>query len=145
MKKTKYHAIRDGFPQLSPDFFSVGPPPAGNGDLVVFWAAGTWRNSGPGPKTEKRNFPVLGGPKRGEKVTTLSGMVVRNFLTLYVLADQTPRGRKSRNTGISGDAIRDGCLQLFYRSRFARPGLQGREIAKYGYFRPFWPRTALGT
>ena len=35
-----------------------------------------------GPKTEKKN------------VTTLSGMVVRNFFTFDVLADQTPRGGK---------------------------------------------------
>ena len=29
-------------------------------------------------------------------------MVVRNFLTVYVLADQTPTGGKSRNTSIFG-------------------------------------------
>ena len=28
---------------------------------------------------------------------------------------------------------------------FARPDPHKREIAKYGYLRPFWPRTALGT
>ena len=44
-----------------PTVFSVGPPPVGNGDLVVFWPVlGTWRNSRPGPKTEKHNFAVLG-------------------------------------------------------------------------------------
>ena len=32
----------------------------------------------------------------------LSGMVVRNFLTFYILPDRTPKGRKSRNTGILG-------------------------------------------
>ena len=35
--------------------------------------------------------------------------------------------------------------QLFYISRFGRPDPHKREIAKYRYFRPFWPRTALGT
>ena len=73
-----------------------------NWDFGPFWAAGTWRNSGPGPKTEKRNFPVLVVPKREKKGTTLSGMVVRNFLAVYVLADRTLKGGKSRNTGISG-------------------------------------------
>ena len=66
-----------------------------------FWAAGTERNSGAGPKTEKRNFPVLGVPKRGKKVTTLSGMVIRNFLTVYVLADWTPRAGKHEIRGFS--------------------------------------------
>ena len=32
--------------------------------------------------------------------------------------------------------------QLFYILRFDRPDPQGREIAKYCVFRPFWPRTA---
>ena len=41
--------------------------------MVVVWPvlgrrAGTWRNSGPGPKTKKRNFPQLGVPEqRGNK------------------------------------------------------------------------------
>ena len=42
-------------------------------------------------------------------------------------------------------AIRDGCPQLFYILRFGRPDPHRQEIAKYGGFRPFWPRTALGT
>ena len=33
-----------------------------------------------------------------KKVTMLSGMVLRNFFTFYVLADQTPTGGKSQNT-----------------------------------------------
>ena len=37
-----------------------------------------------------------------KKVITVSGVVVRNFFTLYVLADGTPRGGKSQNTGILG-------------------------------------------
>ena len=39
----------------------------------------------------------------------------------------------------------DGCPQLSDSLRFGRPDPQGQEIAKYGYFRPFWPRTAFGT
>ena len=35
--------------------------------------------------------------------------------------------------------------QLFYNLRFGRPDPQGREIAKYWFSRPFWPRAALGT
>ena len=60
IEKKCYPAIRDGFPLLSREqlFFSVT---VGNGDLVGFWQnMAPWRNSGPGPKTEKRNFPVLG-------------------------------------------------------------------------------------
>ena len=37
-----------------------------------------------------------------KNVTTVSRMVVRNFLAFYVLADRTPRGRKSQNTGMLG-------------------------------------------
>ena len=75
---------------------------------VIYWvfgplgAAGTWRNSGPGSKTEKHNFPEIGVPKRKKKVTTPSGMVVRHFVTFYVLTDQTSTGGKTRNTGILG-------------------------------------------
>ena len=59
-------------------------------------------NPGRGLKTEKRKFPALGGPKLKKNVTRLSGMVVRNFLIVYVLTDLTPRGGKSRNTGVLG-------------------------------------------
>ena len=34
---------------------------------------------------------------------------------------------------------------LFYNLRFGRPDPQGREIAKYRFSGPFWPRAALGT
>ena len=92
---------------LGDNFFSVGPPPDGNGDLVIFWPVlgrrPQARNSGTGPKTGKRKFPGARGPEIEEKkVTTLSGMVVRNFFTLCILPDVTPRGGKSQNTGILG-------------------------------------------
>ena len=50
---------------LRNNFFS-GQTPTWSGTVIYwgfgpFWAAGTWRNSGPGPKTENRNFPELGG------------------------------------------------------------------------------------
>ena len=35
-----------------------------------------------------------------KKVTTVTGMVVRNFCTFYVLPDWTPTSRKLQNTGI---------------------------------------------
>ena len=57
---------------------------------------------GPGRYRKKHKFPVQGVPKRKRNVTTLFGMVVCDFLTFYVLADQTPRGGKSRNTGMLG-------------------------------------------
>ena len=51
---------------------------------------------------KKHNFPALGLPKSKEKVTTLSGMVVHNFLTFYLWPDGTPVRGKSQNTGILG-------------------------------------------
>ena len=35
--------------------------------------------------------------------------------------------------------------QLFYILCFGRSDPHRQEIVKYGVFRPFWPRTALGT
>ena len=115
-------------------------------------------------------------------------MVVRNFLTMYVLTARTPTGGKTRNTlfrlsclsilghfalgqplalreipgpdrknrnfPVLGDpkwkktcyhSIGDGFPQLSDILSFGRPDPLGREIAKYEYFRPFGPRTALGT
>ena len=57
---------------------------------------------GRGLKTEKHNFPALGVRKSKRKVTTLSGMFVRNFFTFYVLPEWTPTGGKSQNTDILG-------------------------------------------
>ena len=50
-----------------------------------------------------------------------------------------------KQRGTSHHAVRDGCPQLLYVLCFDRLEPQGREIAKYGHFRPFWPRTAFGT
>ena len=46
--------------------------------------------------------------------------------------------RKKKVTTVSG-------IFFFYISCFGQPDPQGREITKYGDFRPFWPRTAFGT
>ena len=42
---------------------------------------------------------ATGVPKSEKNVTTLSGMVFRNFVTFYVLANRNPTGKKRRNTG----------------------------------------------
>ena len=62
-------------------------------------ALGTWRKPGDGPKTEKCNYPVLGALFWGEKPDAAK---MRNFFTFYALADRTPTGEKSRNTGLLG-------------------------------------------
>ena len=66
------------------------------------WAQGTWINSGPGPKTEEPDFPVLGVPQ-GRKTKVSTGMVVRTFLASYVGTDRTPTGGKSQKTRTFGD------------------------------------------
>ena len=76
-----------------------------NGDLLVFWpilGRGHLDKFRARPENMKIQFPGARGPKTGEKVTTLSGMVVRNFLPVYVLTDRTPTGRERRNTRILG-------------------------------------------
>ena len=49
-----------------------------------------------------------------------------------------PKIGKKNVTTLSGMVVRNAL-------RFARPDRQGREIAKYGDFRPVWPGTAFGT
>ena len=71
------------------------------GGFRPFWprtAFGTQINPGRGLKTKNHNFPALGSRSRKK----ISGMVVRNFLTFYILPDRTPTGGKSQNTGILG-------------------------------------------
>ena len=76
----------------------------GNGDLRGFWPVlgrGHLKKLWAWAKNKKMQIPGARGPEiEKTKVTTLSGMVVRNFLTFYVLPDRTPRGGKSQNTGI---------------------------------------------
>ena len=115
-KKKCYHAIRDGFPQvLRNNFFFGRTPLVGNSDVVVFW-------------------PVLG-----------LGHLDKFRAQAENRKTQFPGTRGPEIEKKSYHAVRDGCPQLFYVLRFGRPDPQGRKIAKYGYFRPFWPRTAFGT
>ena len=52
---------------------------------------------------EKFNFPVLGALLGGKYGSPKSfSPKVRNFFTVYVLADRTPTGGKSRNMGVLG-------------------------------------------
>ena len=68
-----------------------------------FVAAGTYRNSGPGSKTEKRDFLELGALFGKKSVRPKSfSQKVRKFLTFCVLAERIPTGGKSQNTGVLG-------------------------------------------
>ena len=62
------------------------------------WSAGTQRNSGPGSKTEKRNFPVLGalfGRKKYVRPKSIS-QKLRNFFT------RPPRAGNRKKGGFLG-------------------------------------------
>ena len=86
-------------------FISVGPRLVGNGDLVVFWpilGCGPLEKFRARTKNRKTQFPGARGPETENKITMLSGMVVRNFRTVDDLTDQTPTGRKKRNERILG-------------------------------------------
>ena len=124
----------------------------GNGDLVGFW-----QNLGRGhlekfraqAENRKTQFAGARDPKaEGIKVTTLSRMVVRNFLTVYVLTDQTPTGGKTRNTRISGhfglgrpSALReirgDPTESQFPAAR--RPEMKNKKLPRY----PGWLSAAF--
>ena len=97
------------------NFFSVRPPPVGKGDFVVFW-------------------PIL-GRRHSENFRNWA----KNSKTQFPGA----RGLETENK--SYHAIRDGCPQRSCILHFDRPDPHGRENAKYEDFRPFWPRTAVGT
>ena len=81
-------------------------PTAGSTRNTRFWAVlaydGRWRLEKSRARAENRKsqFPSARGPEIEEKkVTTLSGMVVRNFCIFYVLANRTPRGGKIAKYG----------------------------------------------
>ena len=83
------------------------PPGAGNCEILGLWpfwprtALGTSRNSG--RKTEKRNFPVLEALLREKYGRSKKfSPKFRNFFTVCALADRTPTGGQSRNTGFVG-------------------------------------------
>ena len=110
-------------------FGQLGPPRVGNREIRGFQAIlaqdGLWHleksraraengkmqfpgargleKSRAGPKTEKCNFPVQGALWGGKSGRPKSfSPRVRNFFTLHILADRTPTGGKSQNTGVSG-------------------------------------------
>ena len=86
-------------------FFRSDPHVVGNGDLLGFWPVlgrGHSEKFRARAENRKTQFPGDRGPETEKKVTTLSGMVVRSFLSVYVLAHRTPKGGKSRNAGILG-------------------------------------------
>ena len=73
---------------------------AGNGDLVGVWPVlglGHLEKFRAWAENRKTQYPGARGPEPEKKVPTLSGMVVRNFLTIYGLTDRTPTGGKSQN------------------------------------------------
>ena len=79
-------------------FGSVRPP---RGQKRRF--SGALARFGPGGRVEniETQFPGAGGPET-EKKTTLSGMIVRNLLTVYVLTERTPTSEKSQTMGVLG-------------------------------------------
>ena len=106
------HAIQDGCPQLSYILCFGRQDPQGR-EIAKYGVfrpfrprtglGHLWKSQAQSENGKRHKFPVLGGvPKREKKVTMLSGMVFRNFLTSYVLTDRTPRGRKSQNMGFLG-------------------------------------------
>ena len=117
-EKKCYRAIRDGFPQLSREqvFFRSDPHVVGNGGLVGFW-------------------PVL-GRRHLEKFRARA----ENSKTQFPGAGGTFGGELCPPKKFLPEIA-----QLFYCLCFGRLDPHGWEIAKYWFFRPFWPRAALGT
>ena len=100
---------------LATTFSSPGRTPTGRKQRFSdFWAhfgpLTVGENSGPGRKTRERNFPVLGalwgGNPAAQKVSPRNSATFlrfsskfRDFFIFYILADRTPTGGESRNTG----------------------------------------------
>ena len=65
---------------LGTTYLLAGPPPAGNSDVAVLWPI-----LGPGRKTRKSNFPVLGTPLGGKSGRPKSFFSkFRNFSTCEI-------------------------------------------------------------
>ena len=75
----------------------------------------------------KTQFPGARGPKIERKVTTLSGMVVRNFFTFCVFADWIPRGGTSQKNGFLGPRAALGTSEKFRAGnrKMQFPGARG--------------------
>ena len=88
--------------------FFCGPAPRWSPRVIYwgfgpFWAAGTGRNSGPGSKTEKHDFPDPGA-LLGEKTVRpqIFSQKSCNCFAFCVLADWTPQGREIAKYGFLG-------------------------------------------
>ena len=116
--KKSYHAVRDGFPQLSREqiFFWSDPHVVGSGHLLGFWPVlgrGHLEKSRARAENRKTQFPGTSGTFGKQSVRPkIFSPKLRNCFTFCVLAERTPTGRKSQNNG---------------------------------FLRPFRPRAALGT
>ena len=104
-------------------------------NFLTFYALANWTPTG----GESQNVGFLGhfSPGGPLALREIPGPG-RNQKTHF------PGARGPETEQKSYHAIRDGCPQLFYTLHFGRPDPQGREIAKYGDCRPFWPGTAFG-
>ena len=138
IKQKCYHAIRDGFQQLSREQFFFLSDHHRSETVIwwgfgLFWAEGTWRNSGTGPKTKKTQFPGDRGPETEKKsYHGIRDGCPQLSLTVYVLAHRTPTGGKSRNGGISGHfgpgprlAIREKSWGWAETGKMQFPGARG--------------------
>ena len=110
-RKKSYYAIRDGCLQLFYILRFGRLDPQGRKITKYRYFQAILAYDGPGhlkksqarAENGKPQFTGARGPEMEEKkVTTLSRMVVRNLFTFYGLADETPTGGKSQNTGILG-------------------------------------------
>ena len=82
------------------------PQVVGNGDVLGFWhvlGRGHFKKFRAGAENRKTQFPGAEGTF-GVKVRPLQKNLpeLRSFFTFCVLAERTPTGRKSKNTGFLG-------------------------------------------
>ena len=103
LKKKRLPRCRGWFSAtFSGTFFSGRTPTV---ILVGFWPVlglGHLEKSRAWAENMKKQFSGARGPKMEKKRATLSRMVVRSFLRVYVLTERTPTGRKTRNKRILG-------------------------------------------
>ena len=103
-----YHAIRDGFPQLSREglFFRSDPQVVAKGDLLGFWPVlgrGHLEKFRARVKNGKPRFPGARGTFGGKiRLPQKFLPEIAQLFLRQVLADWTPRGGKSQNTGFLG-------------------------------------------
>ena len=97
---------------LGNNFFSVRPPPVGNGDLVVFWPVlghGHLEKFQDWAKNRKTQFPGARGPEIGEKkVITLTGTVVRTLFNFTFCPTGCPGAGTREIQGFQAILAQDG-------------------------------------